>query len=94
MRMGCVLVLAILLAGCTDSNWSGIVGGSGDPPPNSAPPTAAAADVSPDSDHKCQWAAKERANDAAVQGFESDVQRADYEKTYADCLHWAAKIAR
>jgi len=29
--------------------------------------------------------------DVALQGFDEDVQRETYERTYADCVAWAAR---
>ena len=97
MRMHCVLALAVvLLAGCTDADWSEVVGSKSDPPVNADPPTAdppaaARAGISAATDRYCQTAAKARENDVAVQGFEDGIQRAAYDKTYGDCVYWAVR---
>ena len=88
------LPLVVLLAGCTDSDWSGIVGASSDPPAVTDRRAMVRGGALPASDRHCQDAAKERANDTAVQGFEPEIQRSVYDKTYADCLHWSVRMTR
>jgi len=99
MRLRCVLALAFLLAGCTDSDWAGIMPGSppvssgGDPAPIAAIPVNTDG-VSVQAERKCRDAAKTRSIDVGLQGFASDVQQAVYDKTYSSCMYWAKRTGR
>ena len=99
MRLRCVLALAFLLAGCTDSDWSRIMPGSSGSTLSADPAPAAAIPVNTDgvsvqAERKCRDAAKTRSMDVGVQGFDSDVQQAAYDKTYASCMYWAKRTGR
>ena len=67
--------------------------------PSAAPSAAAAANYSafaaapvgsPTATEKCAHAARDRTSDAEAQGFDDTVQKQVYDKTYADCMSWAA----
>jgi hypothetical protein len=45
-------------------------------------------------DPKCEGVALDRSSDVATQGFDEEIQRAVYERTYADCVAWAARGSR
>jgi hypothetical protein len=97
MHLRCVLALALLLAGCTDADWSGImptapVGNLAADP--GATPVSSGNNISIKAEGNCRGAAQTRAGDADAQGYDSDVQRDVYEKTYADCLYWAKRNGR
>ena len=98
MRIVLSLVLVLLLAGCTDADWAYVMTyGDGAKALNYPEDTAAAnhaADVSgrpPTAEQKCARVAQERSDDAAVQGFEADVQQQVHDRTYADCMTWAIR---
>ncbi|MEI9989250.1 MAG: hypothetical protein WDM86_04355 [Rhizomicrobium sp.] len=91
MRLRCVLALALLLAGCTHTDWSrtgtGALGSSSDADPAAMPAT----NVSSRIDRDCRETAKARASDAELQGFDPAIQQSVLDKTYADCLSWSRR---
>jgi len=98
MRLCCVVALTLLLAGCTDADWAGIVPTSSPSSGLDAAPVSAAmaipTGISDKVADKCQAVAKARSGDAALQDFDESVQQAVYDKTYADCMIWAQKTMR
>ena len=97
MRSRCVLALALLLAGCTDADWSGIMATAPNgsvPVDPAAMPVTSGDNISAKAERNCRNAARARAGDADAQGFDSDVQKVDYDKTFAECVHWAKRNGR
>ncbi len=98
MRLLCALALAFSLGGCSEADWSGIVPNSpasvDEVDPSSTVSKTLAIGISDKDDGKCRDAAKARANDADVQDFDTNIQHAVYEQTYAECLHWAKRSGR
>ena len=107
MRRLVLLASFLLLAGCTDGDWTqvmtGIGVGSDKPlayPAADAPNAAAAANYSAylnsagsvlTPEQKCARVAKERTDDVQNQGFDETVQRSVYDSAYADCMLWSKR---
>lgn len=98
MRILLSLASVLLLAGCTDADWARVMTyGDGAKSLNYPEDTAAAnysayvAGRPPTAEQKCSRIAQERSEDAAVQGFEPDVQQEVHNRTYADCMTWEAR---
>jgi hypothetical protein len=87
----------LLLAGCSDADWSHVMSYD-DYPPRTAAPDApapsyanvAAVTAAPSDTDRCNRVAEERMTDADYQGFDAPMQQQVRDKTYADCLAWAA----
>ena len=92
----------LLLAGCSGDDWAnatsfGATSASASAAPG-APSAAAAANyesfrAQPTDASRCAEVARQRAGDAAAQGFEDDVRQQVYDRTYASCMDWAAQKA-
>jgi|KBSMisStandDraft_5_1062788.scaffolds.fasta_scaffold269463_2 hypothetical protein len=82
MRVALALFLVLALAGCDDAFDLPSFNG-----PAATFPGPPAAPLDP----RCQAVAADRMADVALQGFDEDVQRETYERTYADCVAWAAR---
>jgi hypothetical protein len=89
-----VLVLCLLLAGCTDSDWDHVMnyGGLAEPdvapakpprPAASAPATVAAAPVEPSNVDFCRSVATQ---DASDNGFDQATQARVFAQSYAQCV--------
>ena len=96
MRILLSLASVLLLAGCSDADWAYVMPDMGGSSGLNYPVATAAANNaaymagrSPTAKQKCERAAKERASDAADQGFEPDVLQQVHDRTYADCMTWA-----
>lgn len=97
LRIASVLAV-VFLAGCTDGDWASVMssfdGSPGDAP--AAPVVAANAVPTRSADglmaETCRKAASDRASDVAMQGFNADLQKTVYDKTYADCAAWRGKM--
>ena len=97
MRKAVVLASLFLLAGCTDADWAHVM--SYDAPtayPDTPSREVASLNYStfaaaPTAEKKCAKLADERTLDASQQGFDNDVLQQVHDKTYADCMEWAAK---
>jgi hypothetical protein len=96
LRKFLLLAGLLLLAGCTDLDWAHIA--SYDDAPSAFPDKSAeiaatnyAAFVGTQTatasvEQRCARNAQERASDIDNQGFDADLQKEVYDKTYADCL--------
>jgi len=88
-----LIVAALPLAGCTESDWAHAMtyadvgddgttydahAGGGTSEPRSAPLGRYVM-------RPCEDSARERAGEAADQGFDEDLQREVYDKVYAEC---------
>lgn len=71
-------------------------------PPEAPPPVQAAAAANYSAyingagsrqsiDQICARAARDRSDDLAGQGFDEDIQKKAYDRTYGDCQIWSAK---
>ncbi len=94
VRVALVMSIAFLLAGCGMSDWLGEDGGT---PPMAAsrpPPTdlGGSRPPPPAANAKCADAARTRADDASIQGFDEAVQNNVYKAVYADCIEWRARL--
>jgi hypothetical protein len=98
LRGVCFLSAALLLAGCTDADWTRLT--SYDAPSDGAGTAGTIASVYPDAPARpsdpttmqmCKRTATERMGDTAAQGFDETLQQQVYDKTYADCMTWAAR---
>lgn len=98
MRRFIPLVAALALAGCTDADWAHVMSFA----PEAPPPVQAAANANYTAfvngtgsrqsvDQLCARAARDRSDDLAGQGFDEDIQKKAYDRTYGDCLTWSAK---
>jgi hypothetical protein len=102
VRKVLILIAGLFVAGCTDADWAHVT--SYDNPSNSYPPDspgpapvdagipvrpAAAIKSSPTAN--CLDVARKRSHDASDQGFDDDVRQDVYDKTYANCMAWAAR---
>ncbi|MBV9542596.1 MAG: hypothetical protein JO167_15150 [Alphaproteobacteria bacterium] len=99
------MAAALLVAGCTDADWSRWTTFDSPreypvaPPPAAVPPPPAVtgtvmvpvATIAPASTN-CERTALERRGDAEAQGFDEDTQKRVYDATYADCMTWAARM--
>ena len=101
MRIVLSLVSVLLLAGCSDADWAAVMTyGDGAKVQNYPEDTAAAnhaayvAGRPPTAEQKCAHVAQERSDDAAVQGFEADVQQDVHNRTYADCMTWEGRTLK
>ncbi len=93
MRALLALILVLGTAGCTDADWAHVAnlespdamfGGDSAVDDDRAP-------AAPHSNARCEEVATDRSADVAEQGFDSDIRRAVYDSTYADCVAWAAR---
>jgi hypothetical protein len=102
VRKVLVLTSVLLLGGCSDGEWASMV--SFDPPTyfdgaaagTEAPGGTTAASYarivpSPSAAAGCARVADERASDAAFADFDDATQQMVRDKTYADCMAWAAR---
>ena len=101
MRIVLSLAAVLLLAGCTDADWDHLTTyGDGAKALNYPDDSAAAnhaayaAGRPPAAQQKCAHVAQERADDAAVQGFEADVQQDVHDRTYANCMTWEGRTLK
>ena len=101
MRIFLSLASVLLLAGCTDADWANVMTYGDGAKALNYPEDAAAANYTayvagrrPTPEQKCAAVAQERSADAAVQGFESDVQQEVHARTYADCMSWQARMSK
>jgi len=99
LRLG-VLVLALpLLAGCADGDWAYLTHYDSPAVTGDAAPDVPAApvkyrhemSVEGRSPSQCRRAAEERSVDAERQGFDDDIRKVVYDKTYADCMAWQGR---
>jgi len=88
-------VAALSLAGCGipeffDRTFSPSGSQSGSPPANDRPAVAVsgAPAIPPGIDTYCASLAKSRTEDAAINGYDDDTQRAVHDGTYKDCVAW------
>ncbi|MGZ5938945.1 MAG: hypothetical protein ACXWLD_02845 [Rhizomicrobium sp.] len=93
MRALLALILVLGTAGCTDADWTHVAnfvtpdamfGGDSALDDDRAPAVS-------HSNARCEDVASDRSADVAQQGFDSDIRRAVYDSTYADCVAWAAR---
>ncbi|HEY0302416.1 MAG TPA: hypothetical protein VGC36_13810 [Rhizomicrobium sp.] len=91
----------LLLAGCSAVGWDSATGFAAKPDVKADAAAGAnyAAFVNgtgarPSADQKCNRIARERAFDVGNQGFDSDMQKTVYDRTYADCLAWAVRVEK
>jgi hypothetical protein len=98
LRRILILAAALALTGCESLDF-----GSQDPSefPAGANPAALpvkaqyqTAEVRPMARSNCEWAARKRAEDTDLQGFDPEIQQSVYDKTYADCMTWSQRLAR
>ena len=101
--MARILILvsaALLLAGCTDADWSHIMPTGGSSAANEFPPDEAPGPTTisthpkpqnPSTEEKCRRVARERSDDALTQGFDETVQQQVHDATYSDCITWAVR---
>ncbi len=96
MRLRCVLALALQLAACTGGNWSGTAASSPAPSDPNIVPVAVqpVATVPPKIEGFCRDVANARTRDTADQGFDTSIQQAVYDHTYADCVRWSNQLSR
>jgi hypothetical protein len=100
LRKLLLLTSVLLLAGCTDADWSHLT--TFDPPANTsalaypdAPDDTSAASYArivtspPSAAADCTRVADERSSDAAFDEFDDEAQQLVHAKTYADCMAWA-----
>ncbi len=101
MRGLLALVVVLGVGGCTNADWAHVVSfndsqwTAADGPKTDAPaldPSAAPA-RSGKLNPGCQTVASDRSSDVAMQGFDEDTQTSVYNRTYADCMAWAARGA-
>jgi hypothetical protein len=95
-RLGMLALAVPLLAGCADGDWDYLT--RYDSPAATMEPAPAAAvnyrhEISAEdpSARACRRTAEDRAVDAERQGFDGDVSKAVYDKTYADCMAWQGR---
>lgn len=96
MRKVLLLAGLLLLGGCTDLDWAQIVSYEDTPaavPDKSAQIAAVnyaafagTQTATPSTEQRCARNAQERASDIEDQGFDADMQKKVYDKTYADCV--------
>ena len=95
-----ILLSALVCAACTDADWAHVMPGSSQsefPPPSSSAVSAAnyaafaAQPAGPAATQKCMRAARDRRSDTEQQGFDDTTQQQVYDKTYTNCMVWAAK---
>ena len=86
-----VVLTVPLLGACTDADWASVTAFP-TASASSAGPSRPAAEPSQRFSAACARAADERSTDAAVQGFDPDIQRDVRDKTYADCLTWSPGV--
>jgi hypothetical protein len=101
LRILLPLASVLLLAGCTDAEWAHVITyGDGAKALNYPEDTAAAnyaayaAGRPSAAGQKCARVAQERSDDSANQGFDADVQLQVHDRTYADCMTWAARTIK
>ena len=101
MRIVLSLASVLLLAGCTDAEWASVMTFGDGAKALNYPDNAAAANYAayragrqPTAEQRCAHVAQERSDDAAVQGFEAEVQQDVHDRTYTDCMTWEARTPK
>ena len=95
MRIILAFMTALLLSGCADYDFAGML----DSPTQSDLELPAQAAVHPNPaapsgiDAHCRAVARQRTEDAAANGANEEFQRDIRNGTYADCVEWATKHA-
>ena len=98
MTKHCVLILCLLLAGCTDSDWDHVMNYSGLAEPDevpvkpprtvatSAPATVAAAPNAPAEPSNVDFCRSVATQDASGNGFDQATQARVFAQSYSQCV--------
>lgn len=97
MRRTFLIVPLLLLAACSQEELSfpALDGKPADAPSAAAAANYAGFQSEPTEASRCTKLAEQRRGDARAQGFkDDDTLQQVYDRTYADCMNWAARRAR